>query len=92
MGNQIRIGSYSFYLSILSAAGGFWSIKWGLFFVFRRGFYVGKSVLFFWEFKRVGYLMGHFGFNGFLIGFQYLFMDMGFDFVGEFNGVPENII
>jgi arylsulfatase A-like enzyme len=32
------------------------------------------------------------GFNGFLTGFQYLSLDMGFDFVSEFAGVPENTV
>ena len=92
VGNQTRIGSYSFYLSTPPAAGGFFSIKWGLSDQFRDAFYAGNPVSLPRELKKAGYLTGHLGFNGFLTGFQYLSMDMGFDFVGEFNGVPENTV
>ncbi len=92
VGNQTRIGSYSFYLSMPPAAGGFWSIKWGLSPQFRRAFYRQRPVSLPRRLKKAGYLTGHLGFNGFLTGFQYLSLDMGFDFVGEYNGVPENTV
>ncbi|MFT7623474.1 MAG: arylsulfatase A-like enzyme [Myxococcota bacterium] len=92
VGNQTRIGSYSFYTGMPPAAGGFWSIKWGLSRAFRKAFYAQKPVSLPNQLKKAGYLTGHLGFNGFLTGFQYLSLDMGFDFVGEYNGVPENTV
>lgn len=92
VGNQTRIGSYSFYLASPPAANGFWSIKWGLSDTFRKAFYAAKPVSIARVLHDAGYLVGHLGFNGFLTGFQYLSLDMGFDFVGEFNGVPENTV
>ncbi|HIA02440.1 MAG TPA: hypothetical protein EYN66_11095 [Myxococcales bacterium] len=37
-------------------------------------------------------MSGHLGYNSFLYGNQYLAMDMGFDFVSEFMGVPQNTV
>ncbi len=92
VGNQTRIGSYSMYLATPPAAGGFFQIKWGLGKAFREQFYKAQPKSLPRLLHEAGYLTGHLGFNGFLTGFQYLSMDMGFDFVGEFNGVPENTV
>ena len=92
VGNQTRIGSYSMYLSAPPAAAGFWQIKWGLSDAFRRRFYDSGPQSLPRRLHAQGYLTGHMGFNGFLTGFQYLSMDMGFDFVSEFAGVPENTV
>lgn len=92
VGNQTRIGSYSMYLATPPAAGGFWQIRWTLSDKFRKDFYAWKPVSLPRTLHKAGYLTGHMGYNGFLTGNMYLSMDMGFDFVSEFNGPPKNTV
>ena len=90
IGNQTRTGSYAFYTATPPTVGGFWSIRWFLTDPYRKSFYDAEPFSIGRFLHDRGYLTGHLGFNGFLTGFLYLALDMGFDFVSEFNGPPEN--
>ena len=92
VGNQTRVGSYSMYTATPPSAGGFWSARWTLNDDFRKTFYGAGRVTLPQLLHKHGYLAGHMGYNGFLHAYLYLALDMGFDFVTEYNGVPQNTV
>ena len=92
VGNQTRTGSYAMYLSTPASVNGTWSRRWTYSPAARRAFYKSKPVSLPRELHKAGYLTGMMGYNSFLYGNQYLAMDMGFDHVSEFYGVPKNTV
>ena len=92
VGNQTRTGSYGFLTSLPPSVAGWWQTRWEFEDKARDKFYGGKIALLTQELRQRGYLVGMMGYNGFLHGGMYLSLDMGFDFVQEFNGVPENTV
>ncbi len=91
-GNQTRTGAYSLVTSLPPSVAGWWQTRWEFDDATRARFYGGKLALLTQEMRKAGYTVGHLGFNGFLNGSMYLSLDMGFDFVREYNGVPENTV
>ena len=92
VGNQTRVGSYSMYLATPPSAAGIWQTSWSYSDATRAAFYGSGATTLPRILHQHGYLTGHLGYNGFLFGNLYLALDMGFDFVSEFNGVPQNTV
>ncbi len=91
-GNQTRTGSYVFATGLPPAVAGWWQERWEFDDKTRERFYRGKITTMAAELRKRGYIVGMLGYNSFLNGSMYLSLDMGFDFVGEFNGPPENTV
>ncbi len=91
-GNQTRVGGYSMYLGGPPSVNGLWQTNWDYTEKTREAFFKGAPESLPRLLHKHGYVSGHLGYNGFLMGNLYLAVDMGFDFISEFNGVPENTV